>query len=54
MVSGNIPIRLTKFERNFTKRNFYFITQLMSKRNFYFEMEGVFLIVCDICESLQI
>ena len=28
---------LAKFERNFTKHNFYFITQFMSKRNFYFE-----------------
>ena len=30
-----------KFERNFAKRNFYFVTQFMSKRNFHFEMEGV-------------
>ena len=34
-------IRLTKFERNFTKHNFYFVTRFMSKRNFYFETEGV-------------
>jgi hypothetical protein len=32
---------LTKFERIFTKRNFYFVTQFMSKGNFYFETEGV-------------
>ena len=38
---GNIPIRLVKFERNFTKRNFYFGTQFMSKCNYYFETEGV-------------
>ena len=30
---------MAKFERNFTKRNFYFITQFMSKR----ETEGVVL-----------
>jgi hypothetical protein len=34
---------LVKFERNFTKRNFYFVTQFMSKRNFYFETEGVYI-----------
>jgi hypothetical protein len=33
---------LTNFERNFTKRNFYFVTQLISKHNFYFETEGVY------------
>ena len=42
IVSGNISVRLTKFERNFTKRNFYFVPQFMSKCNFYFETEGVF------------
>jgi hypothetical protein len=41
IVSGNIPVHLTKFERNFTKRNFYFAMRFMSKRNFYFETEGV-------------
>jgi hypothetical protein len=45
IVSGNIPIRLAKFERNFTKRNFYFVTQFMSKRNFYFETEGVLCVL---------
>ena len=35
------PIRLAKFERNFTKRNFYFITHFMSKGSFYFETERV-------------
>jgi hypothetical protein len=39
--SGNIPVGLTKFERNFTKRTFCFVTQIMSKRNFCFETEGV-------------
>jgi hypothetical protein len=34
-------VRLAKFERNFTKRNFYFITWFMSKHNFNFETEGV-------------
>jgi hypothetical protein len=34
MGSGNIPVRLTKFERNFTKHTFCFVTQIMSKRNF--------------------
>ena len=37
MIMGNIPIHLAKFEREFTKRNFYFIMEYMSKRNFYFE-----------------
>ena len=37
----NIPVCLAKFERNFTKRKFYFVMQFMSKRYFYFEMEGV-------------
>jgi hypothetical protein len=32
---------LMKFERNFTKRTFCFVTQIMSKRNFCFETEGV-------------
>jgi hypothetical protein len=41
IVYGNIPVRLAKFERNFTKRNFYFVTQFMSKCNFYFETEGI-------------
>jgi hypothetical protein len=41
IVSSNIPIRLAKFERNFTKCNFYFVTQFMFKYNFYFETEGV-------------
>jgi hypothetical protein len=41
IVYGNTPIRLTKFERNFTKHNFYFVTHFMSKCNFYFETEGV-------------
>jgi hypothetical protein len=41
IVFGNIPIRLAKFEENFTKRNFYFVTQFMSKCNFYLETEGV-------------
>ena len=41
IVYGNISVCLTKFERNFTKRNFYFITQFMSKCNFFFETEGV-------------
>ena len=37
IVYGNIPVRLTKFEINFTtKRNVYFVTQFMSKRNFLF------------------
>jgi hypothetical protein len=40
---GNIPIRLAKFERIFTTRHFHFVTQFMSKRIFYFEMEGVTL-----------
>jgi hypothetical protein len=26
IVSGNVPVRLAKFERNFTKHNFYFVT----------------------------
>ena len=41
IVSSNIPVHLAKFERNFTKHNFYFVTQFMSKRNFYFETKGV-------------
>ena len=41
IVSGNIPIRLAKFERNFTKHNYYFVMQFMSKHNFYFEANGV-------------
>jgi hypothetical protein len=41
IVSNNISIRLVKFKRNFTKPNFYFVTQFMSKCNFYFETEGV-------------
>jgi hypothetical protein len=41
IVFGNIPVRLVKFERNFTKCNFYVITEFMSKRNFYFETQGV-------------
>jgi hypothetical protein len=32
---------LDKFDGNFTKHNFYFVTHFMSKRNFYFETEGV-------------
>ena len=31
---GQHSVRLAKFERNFTKRNFYFVTQFMSKHNF--------------------
>jgi hypothetical protein len=46
IVFGNIPIRLAKFERNFGKRNFYFITQFMSKCNLYLEIEGVHLRMC--------
>ena len=38
---GNIPIRLARFERNFTKRNVYLVMQFLSKHNFYFETEGV-------------
>jgi hypothetical protein len=41
IVSGNIPVRLAKFERKFTKRNFYFVTQFMSRCDFYLETEGV-------------
>jgi hypothetical protein len=41
IVYSKIPVRLAKFESNFTKRNFYFVTQFMSKCNFYFEKEGV-------------
>jgi hypothetical protein len=41
IVSGNIPLRLAKFERNFTKRDFYFVKHFMSKHNFYFKTEGV-------------
>ena len=41
IIYGNIPVRLARFERNFTKCNFYFVTRFMSKRNFYFETEGV-------------
>jgi hypothetical protein len=41
IVFGNIPVHLVKFERNFTKCNFYVITEFMSKRNFYFETQGV-------------
>jgi hypothetical protein len=40
IVSGNIPIRLAKFEKNFTERNFSFVTQFMSKCNFNLETEG--------------
>jgi hypothetical protein len=40
---GNILVRLVKFERNFTKHNFYFVTQFISKRNFNFETEGVYV-----------
>ena len=43
IVLGNIPIRLAKFERNFIKHNFYFVTQFMSICNFYLETEGVLL-----------
>ena len=43
IVYGNISVHLVKFERNFTKRNLYSVTQFMSKRNFYFEMEGVYV-----------
>ena len=46
IVSDNIPIRLTKFERNFTKHTFCFVTQIISKRNFCFETEGVYLSSC--------
>ena len=41
IVSRNISVRLAKFERNFTKHDFYFVTQFMSKRKFYFETKGV-------------
>jgi hypothetical protein len=41
IVFGSILVHLAKFERNFTKRNFYFVTQFMSKCSFYFETEGV-------------
>ena len=41
VVSGNVPVHLAKFERNFTKHNFYFVTQFMSKCNFYLGTEGV-------------
>ena len=41
IVSRNIPDRLAKLEKNFTKRNFYFVTQFMSKNNSYFETKGV-------------
>ena len=43
IVSGNIPIRLAKFERNFTKCTFYFVTHFMSKRSFYFDTKGVII-----------
>jgi len=33
----SIPIRLAKFERNFTKCSFYFVMQFMSKRKSYLE-----------------
>jgi hypothetical protein len=46
IVFGNIPIRLAKFERNFRKHNFYFVTQFMSKCNLYLETEGVHLRMC--------
>ena len=39
--SGNTPVCLAKFERNFTTRNFYLLTQFMSRCNFYLELEGV-------------
>ena len=45
---------MAKFERNFTKRNFYFVTQFMSKRNFYFETEGVVLKQARITTRAQI
>ena len=48
IVYSKIPVRLAKFESNFTKRNFYFVTQFMSKLTFYFETEGV------LCKNLQI
>jgi hypothetical protein len=41
IVFGNIPVRLAKFERKFTKHNFYFVTQFVSRCNFYLETEGV-------------
>jgi hypothetical protein len=41
IISNNILVHLAKFERNFTKHNIYFVTQFMSKCNFYFETEGV-------------
>jgi hypothetical protein len=40
LVSSNILVRLVKFETIFTELNFYFVTQFMSKRKFYFETEG--------------
>jgi hypothetical protein len=41
IVFSNVPICLAKFKRNFTKRNFYFVMQFMSKCNFYLETERV-------------
>ena len=41
IVYGNVPVCLAKFEKNFTKCDFYFVTQFMSKCNFYLEMEGI-------------
>jgi hypothetical protein len=46
IVYGNIPIRLVKFERNFTKHEFYFVTHFVSKHNIYFETEGVLVKQC--------
>ena len=34
IVYGNILVHLMKFERNFTRHNFYFVTHFMSKCNF--------------------
>ena len=38
---GQHSSSLAKFERNFTKYNFYFVTLFMSEHNFYFETEGI-------------
>jgi len=45
IVYGNIPVRLAKLERNFTNLNFYLVTKLMSKHNFYFEMDGIVCLI---------